>query len=68
MALGVLNNIVLHMLHGSVASDNVSSPRAHVNQVRYRDGLPLVLENITCEIKGGQKIGVVGRTGSGKSS
>ena len=35
--------------------------------MRYRDG-PLVLKNITLSIKGGEKIGVVGRTGSGKSS
>ncbi|KAL7540817.1 hypothetical protein ACHAXR_012685 [Thalassiosira sp. AJA248-18] len=35
--------------------------------MRYRDG-PLVLKDITVSIKGGEKIGVVGRTGSGKSS
>lgn len=35
--------------------------------MRYRDG-PLVLKNISVSIKGGEKIGVVGRTGSGKSS
>ena len=35
--------------------------------MRYRDG-PLVLKDISVLIKGGEKIGVVGRTGSGKSS
>lgn len=35
--------------------------------MRYRDG-PLVLKNISLTVKGGEKIGVVGRTGSGKSS
>ncbi|ELT92552.1 hypothetical protein CAPTEDRAFT_186917 [Capitella teleta] len=35
---------------------------------RYRPGLDLVLRNISCEIHPGEKIGIVGRTGSGKSS
>ena len=34
----------------------------------YREGLPAVLKDISVEIKGGEKIGVVGRTGAGKSS
>ena len=33
--------------------------------MRYRDG-PLVLKEITFSVNGGEKIGVVGRTGSGK--
>ncbi|XP_057593148.1 ATP-binding cassette sub-family C member 2 [Hippopotamus amphibius kiboko] len=37
-------------------------------QVRYRPELDLVLKGITCDIKGAEKIGVVGRTGAGKSS
>ncbi|CAC5413633.1 ABC transporter C family member 5,Canalicular multispecific organic anion transporter 1,Multidrug resistance-associated protein 6,Putative uncharacterized protein YKR104W,ABC transporter C family member 8,Multidrug resistance-associated protein 1,Cystic fibrosis transmembrane conductance regulator,ABC transporter C family member 12,ABC transporter C family member 14,Canalicular multispecific organic anion transporter 2,ABC transporter C family member 7,Putative ABC transporter C family member 15,ATP-bindin len=35
---------------------------------RYRAGLDLVLKGIFFDIKGGEKIGVVGRTGAGKSS
>lgn len=35
---------------------------------RYRPGLPLVLKNINLDIKPGEKIGIVGRTGAGKSS
>lgn len=36
--------------------------------VRYRPNTPLVLKNISISIKQGEKIGVVGRTGSGKST
>ncbi|KUI60128.1 Metal resistance protein YCF1 [Cytospora mali] len=35
---------------------------------RYREGLDLVLKNIKLDIKSNEKIGVVGRTGAGKSS
>ncbi|KAI1426002.1 metal resistance protein YCF1 [Xylaria sp. FL1777] len=35
---------------------------------RYREGLDLVLKNINLNIKSHEKIGVVGRTGAGKSS
>ena len=35
---------------------------------RYREGLDLVLKNINLDIKSNEKIGVVGRTGAGKSS
>uniref|UniRef100_A0A8D3D949 ABC-type glutathione-S-conjugate transporter n=1 Tax=Scophthalmus maximus TaxID=52904 RepID=A0A8D3D949_SCOMX len=37
-------------------------------KVRYRPGLDLVLHGITCNIKSTEKIGIVGRTGAGKSS
>ncbi|CAL5357628.1 unnamed protein product [Camellia sinensis] len=37
-------------------------------QVRYRPNTPLVLKGITLNIQGGEKMGVVGRTGSGKST
>ncbi|EAT83470.2 hypothetical protein SNOG_09278 [Parastagonospora nodorum SN15] len=45
---------------GAVAFNNYST--------RYRPGLDLVLKNINLEIKPNEKIGVVGRTGAGKSS
>ncbi|CAI9118817.1 OLC1v1020436C1 [Oldenlandia corymbosa var. corymbosa] len=46
--------------HGDIAVSNL--------QVRYRWNTPLVLKGISLSIHGGEKIGVVGRTGSGKST
>ncbi|KAJ3017159.1 UNVERIFIED_CONTAM: hypothetical protein HDU68_011823 [Siphonaria sp. JEL0065] len=37
-------------------------------KMRYQSHLPLVLKGVDFEIRGGDKIGVIGRTGSGKSS
>ncbi|KAL6466397.1 hypothetical protein MHYP_G00242010 [Metynnis hypsauchen] len=37
-------------------------------KVRYRPELELVLHGITCDIRSNEKIGIVGRTGAGKSS
>lgn len=45
---------------GVVNFDNV--------QMRYREQLPLVLKGLTFEAAAGEKIGIVGRTGAGKSS
>jgi ATP-binding cassette subfamily C (CFTR/MRP) protein 1 len=45
---------------GAVSFNNYST--------RYREGLDLVLKNINLDIKPHEKIGVVGRTGAGKSS
>ncbi|KAM3696203.1 hypothetical protein ACJW31_06G020500 [Castanea mollissima] len=37
-------------------------------QVRYAPHMPLVLRGLTCTLPGGMKTGIVGRTGSGKST
>ncbi|XP_060700648.1 ATP-binding cassette sub-family C member 3 isoform X5 [Hemiscyllium ocellatum] len=36
--------------------------------VRYREGLDLVLKDLHLSVHGGEKVGIVGRTGAGKSS
>jgi ABC-type multidrug transport system fused ATPase/permease subunit len=45
---------------GAVTFENVN--------MRYRAGLPLVLKDLSLEIGGGLRVGVCGRSGSGKSS
>ncbi|CCM00202.1 uncharacterized protein FIBRA_02230 [Fibroporia radiculosa] len=37
-------------------------------ELAYREGLPLVLKGVTFTVHPGEKIGIVGRTGAGKSS
>jgi len=37
-------------------------------ETRYRPGLELVLRGVTCSIRAHEKVGIVGRTGAGKSS
>ncbi|XP_066435021.1 ATP-binding cassette sub-family C member 5-like isoform X2 [Eleutherodactylus coqui] len=46
--------------NGGITFENV--------EMRYRDSLPLVLKKISFTIEPREKIGIVGRTGSGKSS
>ena len=46
--------------HGQVSFNDVS--------MRYRTGLPLVLSGFNMEIRGGERVAFVGRTGAGKTS
>eukprot|EP00475_Leptophrys_vorax_P018826 TRINITY_DN25709_c0_g1_i1.p1 TRINITY_DN25709_c0_g1~~TRINITY_DN25709_c0_g1_i1.p1 ORF type:complete len:324 (+),score=16.45 TRINITY_DN25709_c0_g1_i1:32-973(+) len=46
--------------HGAIAVEGVS--------MRYRPGLPLVLKEVSVSVNAGERVGIVGRTGSGKSS
>ena len=47
-----------------------SEGKVELSQVsmRYRKNLPLVVKNISMTVNAGERIGVVGRTGAGKSS
>merc|ERR1711871_122487 len=45
---------------GKVAFKNVA--------LRYRPGLPLAIKDVTATLNAGESIGIVGRTGAGKSS
>ena len=36
--------------------------------LRYSENLPFVLKNVSFKVKNGEKIGIIGKTGSGKSS
>ncbi|KAG2074771.1 ABC protein [Suillus decipiens] len=46
--------------HGAIEFNDV--------KMAYRPGLPNILRGISVKVRGGEKIGVVGRTGAGKSS
>ncbi|GMF44120.1 unnamed protein product [Phytophthora fragariaefolia] len=45
---------------GAIEFENVS--------MRYRDDLPLVLKGVSFSVNSGEKVGICGRTGSGRSS
>ncbi|KAJ1704451.1 hypothetical protein LUZ63_004230 [Rhynchospora breviuscula] len=47
---------------------NIGTVELQDLKIRYRPDTPLVLCGITCAFQGGHKIGIVGRTGSGKTT
>lgn len=50
----------LRLINGTIKVNNIT--------FKYADDCPVVLDNISCEISGGQKVGLVGSSGSGKST
>lgn len=51
-----------------LTGDYQYSEKLLIKQIRYRPDAPLVLRGISCIFEGGHKIGIVGRTGSGKTT
>lgn len=48
------------LTHGSISFNHANA--------RYKPELPLAMQDVTLNIKPGQKVGICGRTGSGKST
>jgi ABC-type multidrug transport system fused ATPase/permease subunit len=59
---------IIHRNRPAVSWPSRGEVEFHNYSTRYREGLDLVLKNINLDIKSHEKIGVVGRTGAGKSS
>jgi ABC-type multidrug transport system fused ATPase/permease subunit len=59
---------IIHRNRPPVSWPSKGAVEFHNYSTRYREGLDLVLKNINLNIKSHEKIGIVGRTGAGKSS
>ncbi|MBO9665783.1 MAG: ATP-binding cassette domain-containing protein [Bdellovibrio sp.] len=57
-----------YLAHRRLTEDRSASVEINNLWFRYRDDLPWVLKNLNFEVKAGERLGIVGRTGSGKSS
>lgn len=57
-----------YLSHRRLTEDRNASVQAKDLWFRYREDLPWVLKGINFEVKAGERLGIVGRTGSGKSS
>lgn len=57
-----------YLLHRRLTDDKNASVQVKDLWFRYREDLPWVLKGLNFEVKPGERLGIVGRTGSGKSS
>ena len=72
VALKKLQEIIQEKSHGSkkVDSDWVKDGKITFDAVdlRYRKNTEIALDKLSFDVEGGQKVGICGRTGAGKSS
>ncbi|WP_413584690.1 ABC transporter ATP-binding protein [Bdellovibrio sp. HCB274] len=57
-----------YLSHRRLTENRSASVEVKDLSFRYREDLPWVLKNLNFEVKAGERLGIVGRTGSGKSS
>lgn len=57
-----------YLLHRKLTDERSASVEVKDLWFRYRPDLPWVLKGINFEVQAGERLGIVGRTGSGKSS
>lgn len=62
------DSVEKYLLHRRLTEDRSASVQVNDVWFRYREDLPWVLKGVNFEVKAGERLGIVGRTGSGKSS